>query len=113
MVEAEESKLCKNCERNIELSKFRMHEIQCARINYKCGECGMIVAKTDKEDHEREAHVQIKCQYCAFEAGKLKFGNHEDRCELRPKPCDYCKQIFKIERWCDHVEQCAVKTSKC
>ena len=84
MVEAEETKVCKNCERNIEASKFRMHEIQCARIYYKCAECGLVVAKTDKEDHEKEAHIKVKCQYCDFEAGKLKFGNHEERCELRP-----------------------------
>lgn len=64
----------------------------------------MVVAKSDKEDHEREAHVKIKCQYCSFEALKEKFGQHEEKCELRPKPCDYCKQIFRIEKWVDHIE---------
>jgi hypothetical protein len=38
-----------------------MHEMQCARINYKCGVCNMIVAKADKDEHEAEAHVQVKC----------------------------------------------------
>lgn len=115
MVEAasEESKLCKNCEKQIEATKYRMHEMQCARINYKCGECGMVVAKSDKAEHEAEAHVKVKCQYCNFEAGKLVFGNHEDRCELRPKACQYCTQIFPIEKWVGHIEMCAVKTYKC
>lgn len=113
MVETEETKLCKNCERGIEASKFRMHEMQCARINYKCQDCGQIVAKADKAEHEAEAHVPVVCQHCQFTAGKVKFGNHEDHCEMRPKACPYCKEIFKIQRYGDHVDACAVKTTKC
>lgn len=59
MVEAassEETKMCQTCERPIEVSKFRMHEIGCARRNYKCNVCGAIVAKSDKEEHDEEAH---------------------------------------------------------
>ena len=53
----EETKKCGTCERQIEASKFRMHEIGCARNNYKCKECGEIVAKAEREEHEKEAHV--------------------------------------------------------
>ena len=75
MVEAaEETKKCSTCERLIEASKIRLHEMGCARMNYKCRECGEVVAKEDKEEHDAEAHVPIKCQYCAFEAQKSKFG---------------------------------------
>lgn len=87
-----------------------MHEIQCARMNYKCAECGLIVSKSEREEHEAEAHVKVKCQYCQFEAGKLDFGSHEDRCELRPKPCQYCEVIFTFEKLVEHVEMCGVKT---
>jgi hypothetical protein len=90
-----------------------MHEIQCARINYKCKECGQVVAKSDKEEHEAEAHVMKKCQFCSFEAIESQFGSHEDRCEMKPKACQYCNEVFKIERWVSHVEACAVKTQKC
>ena len=55
MVETE-TKKCGLCEREIEVAKFRMHEIGCARMNYKCQVCGEIVAKEDKEEHEEEAH---------------------------------------------------------
>jgi len=34
--EPEETKKCGTCSREIELSKFRMHDIGCARNNYKC-----------------------------------------------------------------------------
>ena len=56
-IAAEETKKCATCERQIEASKFRMHEIGCARNNYKCKECGEIVAKAEKEEHDKEAHV--------------------------------------------------------
>lgn len=61
MVEAVETKVCSNCERPIEVSKIRMHEIGCARQFYKCQECGDVVAKADKEEHEAEAHKKMKC----------------------------------------------------
>ena len=31
-----ETRRCPLCEKDIEISKFRMHEIGCARANYKC-----------------------------------------------------------------------------
>lgn len=82
-------------------------------MNYKCKECGECVAKTDKEEHEAEAHAILKCQYCQFEALKSKFGNHEEKCEMKPKPCEFCEQIFRIEKLVDHVEKCGTKTKKC
>ena len=49
--------MCGTCSRPIEVSKFRMHEVGCARNNYKCQQCGEIVAKVEKEEHDKEAHV--------------------------------------------------------
>ena len=68
-----------------------MHEIGCARNNYKCGVCGEIVAKVEKDEHDKEAHVKVKCQYCGWEADKNKFVDHENTCDLRPKPCKFCE----------------------
>ena len=90
MVEAE-TKKCSNCERDIEASKFRMHEIGCARMNYKCKECGEVVAKADKEEHDAEAHKPITCKYCSYSASKIVFGNHETHCEMQPQTCRYCE----------------------
>jgi len=55
----EPTKKCPTCERDIPESKFRLHEIPCARNNYKCAECGEIVAKAEKEEHEKEAHAEV------------------------------------------------------
>ncbi len=52
-------KKCSTCKRDIEEPKFRLHDVACARNNYLCKECGEVVAKADKEEHEREAHVPV------------------------------------------------------
>jgi len=68
-----------------------MHEIGCARMNYKCTVCGEVVAKEDKEDHEAEAHKKLECKYCKFTAMISEFGNHEENCDYKPKKCLYCE----------------------
>lgn len=67
MVEAD-TKVCATCEEQIPAGKHRMHELGCARMNYKCTTCGEVVLKEEKEEHEEEAHTKVKCQYCNFEA---------------------------------------------
>ena len=90
-----------------------MHEIGCARNNYKCRECGEIVAKYDREEHEETAHKLSKCQYCNFEATKQAFGTHEEKCDMRPRPCQWCDEIFPMQTWADHIEMCGTKTLFC
>ena len=51
-----ETKRCPLCEKDIELAKFRMHDIGCSRANYKCKECNMCVPKAEREEHEEEEH---------------------------------------------------------
>jgi hypothetical protein len=118
MVEAQpepigETKKCPTCERQIEIAKFRMHDIGCARMNYKCRECGEVVPKSDKEEHEAEAHAKVVCKFCSFSEMKSKFGSHEERCELRPKTCEYCDKEFGFEKFHDHHEMCGSRTEKC
>ena len=91
-----ETKMCATCERPIELAKFRMHEIGCARSNYKCTICGDIVAKSEREEHEKEAHVKVVCQFCDIQFEKKQFIGHEDTCFMRPQPCKYCEQTIKF-----------------
>ena len=76
----EETKHCNICEKDIEVSKFRMHDIGCSRQNYKCKECGMCVPKAEKEEHDEEEHGDVKCEHCNFAAPKHKYGNHDDSC---------------------------------
>lgn len=44
-----EVKLCQTCDKEIDAAKFRMHEVQCARINTRCKKCNQIVLKSELE----------------------------------------------------------------
>ena len=109
----EEMKICGTCEKEIPKSKMRMHEIGCARNNYKCRECGEVVAKNEKEEHEETAHKLVVCQYCNYSATAGVFKNHETTCDMLPKPCQFCDEIFGFETWVNHVESCGTKTMEC
>jgi len=109
----EPRKKCSNCQRDIELSKHRMHEIGCARMNYKCNVCGEIVAKSEKEEHDKEAHTKVICQYCQLEFSKKDHQQHEGDCSFKPKPCKYCDQVVKYEEYEKHTSYCGSKTKRC
>ena len=90
-----------------------MHDIGCSRQNYKCKQCGLCVAKADKEDHDAEAHADVVCPDCAFTAPKFRFGNHAEECKMKPKPCEFCEQVVPHLQFSAHYEQCGSKTFKC
>ena len=81
---AVETKMCPLCEKMIDVSKFKMHEIGCYRANYRCKECNMVVPKAEREDHEEEEHAIMTCAFCSFSAPKYKYGNHNDICVQKP-----------------------------
>ena len=51
-MEGEAVKRCTLCEKDIEQSKYRLHEAACARNNYKCQKCGEAVLKAERDTHE-------------------------------------------------------------
>lgn len=112
-MEAVETKKCPLCEREVEVSKFRMHDIGCSRQNYKCRECGACVAKADKEKHEETAHVAMTCEDCGFSAMKVKYGNHQEECKMKPKQCEFCEKSIKHFEWDEHYQMCGSKTKMC
>ena len=66
MVEAE-TKICDVCQKPIEVAKYRLHSVACARNNYRCAKCGEIVAKVEREQHEEDVHTDkpdLKCDLC-------------------------------------------------
>ena len=52
-----DTKQCPMCQKDIESAKFRLHEVACARMNYKCSKCGEIVPKADREEHKEDEHT--------------------------------------------------------
>ena len=113
MEEPVETKTCSMCEKAVDVSKFRMHEMGCLRQNYKCKECGACVPKSEKEEHEEEEHVTISCESCGFSAFKFKYGDHNETCTKKPKPCEFCEKMISFAEQHAHYELCGSKTYKC
>lgn len=90
-----------------------MHEIGCARSNYKCQVCGEIVAKAEREDHDKEAHTKVECKHCNIQFGKKDLDTHQNSCVMAPKACKYCEQIIKFVEWDKHIGYCGSKTKRC
>ena len=89
----EETQLCSSCDKQIEKTKMRLHDIQCARMTYRC-HCGTAVAKSDKEHHESEMHTLSKCADCGHEDTKQKIVEHSASCNKKPRFCDYCENMI-------------------
>lgn len=105
-----ETKKCPLCEKHIEVSKFRMHDIGCSRSNYKCKECGQCVPKAEREEHEEEEHATVTCQNCFFAAPKYKYKDHDLTCSMKPQACSYCDKIIQYTEMQDHINVCGTKT---
>ena len=90
-----------------------MHEVGCARNNYKCPKCGEVVPKADKEEHENTMHVEVTCKYCGKKDQKFNFGDHESKCEQRPQECKFCEQMVDFAKYNDHIYLCGSRTRKC
>lgn len=52
-----ESKACSLCQKQIELAKFKLHDVMCHRMNFKCQTCGAVANK--KEVHVCEVPEPI------------------------------------------------------
>ena len=51
---SEEKKECPICKAQIEISKFRLHDVACSRQNYLCVSCGLAVLKSERKYHDEE-----------------------------------------------------------
>ena len=53
---------CKNCDKQLEPAKFRMHELQCAKLTKRCDTCGQPVLKSEMDQHVLDEHTEKKLQ---------------------------------------------------
>ena len=97
----EETKECSNCNRQIEVSKIRMHEIGCARQYYRCKQCNEMVLKSEREEHEEECANRIKCKYCDFEFLDQSLELIRQLDKMMSDGCRYFKNPFIFIRSCD------------
>ena len=60
MTEEEKTKYCSNCESNIPISKYILHERMCSINVKKCPICKKPITVEDIEDHNKEFHFELE-----------------------------------------------------
>ena len=63
---------CTNCDKEIETSKFFLHERYCSLNVRKCSICNEPVQRDEYEEHKILEHPKPKCTFC-----QLSFSNDE------------------------------------
>ncbi|KFP06106.1 XIAP-associated factor 1, partial [Calypte anna] len=61
----EESRFCTNCKRDVSAANFSIHTVHCLRFLTLCPECDEPVSQKDMEDHQKEAHNQVREASCS------------------------------------------------
>jgi hypothetical protein len=108
-------KTCPNCFQPIPMSNS-LHELSCARRNWYCQECKLVVLKTDKDAHMKDNHEKVPCEWCGASVEKRLLFNHKKTdCSGRSVKCQFCelkllaKQLYEHERTCGSVTEVCEK----
>ncbi|PKU40880.1 xiap-associated factor 1 [Limosa lapponica baueri] len=111
---AEESKFCKNCNRDVSAANFSLHETHCLRFLTLCPECDEPVAQKNMKDHQREAHKQVRCNLCHQSMQQYQLEHHETKeCHERAMKCKICELEMPFKKLQEHLNTCASRTERC
>ena len=113
MTEQEKTKFCSNCESQIPISKFMLHERFCSSNVQKCPICKKPVIIEEMEDHNKEFHVLMECEYCQKKFTADKIEEHRKKCDCRMTECQYCEMQIQIKDKKNHEYICGSKTEEC
>ncbi|TFK12890.1 XIAP-associated factor 1 [Platysternon megacephalum] len=110
----EESKFCKNCKRDVSAANFSLHEAHCMRFLAICPECNEPIALKEMEEHQEEAHKQVRCKLCHQSMQKYLLENHEsNECNERSLKCTFCELEMPFNKLQKHQEACGSRTELC
>ncbi|NXG20459.1 XAF1 factor, partial [Grallaria varia] len=108
------SRFCKNCKRDVSAANFSLHEAHCMRFLTICPECDEPVAQKDVEDHQREAHKQIRCSLCHQSMQQYQLEHHENKeCQNRVVKCTICDFEMPFNKLQEHLDACSSRTQRC
>ena len=113
MTEQEKTKFCSNCESQIPISKFMLHERFCSSNVQKCPICKKPVIIEEMEDHNKEFHALMECEYCQKKFTADKIVEHRKKCDCRMTECQYCEMQIQIKDKKNHEYICGSKTEEC
>uniref|UniRef100_UPI00398E96DB TRAF-type zinc finger domain-containing protein 1 n=1 Tax=Pristiophorus japonicus TaxID=55135 RepID=UPI00398E96DB len=111
--QAEETRLCANCKRNIPATNFTIHEIHCRRNLDLCRYCHEPFPKSEMEEHFQTEHALVDCK-CNMKIEKNQLAKHENtECPLRLIKCQYCELELAFNKSQEHADYCGSRTEPC
>lgn len=106
-------KYCSNCCKNIEASKFFLHERMCSINVKKCPKCNKPFTIEDLEDHINEEHGEAECEFCKKKYPKLELEKHKKKCDHKMVPCSFCELEVLLGELKEHQKSCGAITEPC
>lgn len=104
---------CSNCQRQVPAASFQLHSAQCARRNFRCIQCGLVMPVDQKDKHMSVIHGMLKCECGAeFEQDLLKL-HKEYECPRRPVKCVFCGLELPYNERFKHQNDCGGRTATC
>lgn len=125
------AKQCMNCLAFVPQQRFAMHELSCARNNWRCTVCNKVFRPSAKETHThcpkcnigltRDAlekhldltHKKVACA-CGEELEPDVFDTHQrEVCTLRLQNCKFCNMHVVTHELKQHQDFCGSKSAAC
>ena len=72
-----------------------------------------MIEKKTIDDHERDFHTPMPCQYCNEPQEKFQLKDHIENCKKRPKLCPYCELELEYDQYMEHIIICGSRTEQC
>lgn len=111
--QAEETRPCANCKRDIPAINFTIHEIHCRRNIDLCRFCHEPFPKSEMEEHFLTEHALVNCK-CNMKIEKNQLEKHESTdCPLRLIKCQYCELELAFNKSQEHADYCGSRTEPC
>uniref|UniRef100_A0A8C8RXU4 XIAP associated factor 1 n=1 Tax=Pelusios castaneus TaxID=367368 RepID=A0A8C8RXU4_9SAUR len=110
--------------RDVSAANFSLHEAHCVRFLAICPECDEPIALKEMEDHQEEAHKQVRA---ALKFLKWQQSSHFDllfeiissahmqsnECNERSLKCTFCELEMPFSKLQRHLEACGSRTELC
>ncbi|XP_066466121.1 TRAF-type zinc finger domain-containing protein 1 isoform X2 [Tiliqua scincoides] len=108
-----ETQLCSNCQKEIPLANFTMHEIHCSRNIGVCPVCKESFPKSEMKSHQELEHTQVTCK-CSMKMDRGVLQEHVTlECPLRRVACQHCDLELAFNQLQEHEDYCGARTERC
>uniref|UniRef100_W5MIJ4 XIAP associated factor 1 n=1 Tax=Lepisosteus oculatus TaxID=7918 RepID=W5MIJ4_LEPOC len=109
-----DSRLCRNCKKEVALSNFALHESHCKRFLCVCPFCDEPVPREQMDQHRDTEHKQVRCPQCHEQMEKWQLEEHQaEQCQERLASCQFCQLQVPLSRLPEHVAPCGSRTERC